>query len=199
MRFAARNLAALAAIALALPVATGCGAPEELSREDARELADARERLDDAIDTEETLRTSKAEARRLRAGVREIVARGAFESRRLDEFGLAALGEVGLLVPSLVITAADGTPARLNEDATDAFLRFAESDPRRALVASAGRQVTDIGRILERADAGPDTSVAPPDANRDQTASDLVSSAERDTRPVWPELARRLSQIRDDL
>ncbi len=74
------DLAALAAIALALPVATGCGAPDELSRADARELADARERLDDAIDTEETLRTSKAEARRLRAGVREIVARGAFEA-----------------------------------------------------------------------------------------------------------------------
>ncbi len=199
MRGSALNLAALAAIALALLAATGCGAPEELSREEARELADTRERLDDAIDTEETLRTSRTEARRLRAGVREIVARGAFESRRLDEFGLAALGEVGLLVPSLVITEPDGTPARLNADATNAFLRFAESDPPRALVQAAGRQVTDIERILERAEAGPDTSVAPRDADRDQTASELVSSAERDARPVWPELAERLGQIRDDL
>ena len=64
--------------------------------------------LDDAIDTEETLRTSRvrgtpAAPRRFSA----IVSDGSFEDATLDEFGLAALGELRLVVPSLVIADAD--------------------------------------------------------------------------------------------
>ena len=57
MRSAA--LVALLAVALAL---TACGDAEELSKEDAQTLTTSREDLDDALDTEETLRTSKEEA-----------------------------------------------------------------------------------------------------------------------------------------
>ncbi len=71
-----------------------CGAPDELSRRDAKALALARERLDDSIDAEETLRTSSAAAKALRGQVRAIVARGVFEKRQLDDAGLAALGEL---------------------------------------------------------------------------------------------------------
>jgi hypothetical protein len=56
----------------ALLLAAGCGgdgSDGKLDREDAQLLAIARERLDDAIDTAEVLRTDRAEARRLQRRV----------------------------------------------------------------------------------------------------------------------------------
>ena len=173
----------------------GCGAPEELSETDGRTLAAARERLDDAIDTEETLRTSKAEARRLRRRVQAIVSDGSFESRRLDEFGIAKLGLLREVVPSLVVLSESGTPRALDRGATATFLRFATRDSRRAMLSPARAQVGVIARTIEESDAGDDTRI--PVAN--QTASEYLSEAERDLSPIWPSLGKRLRETREGL
>jgi hypothetical protein len=179
----------------------GCGAPEELSREDAQRLGAAAERLDDAIDTHETLRTSRAEARRLRSKVQTIVSGGAFEAKRLDEFGLAALGELRMIVPSLVFTDREGTAIRLDRAATRAFLRFAVSDPGRALGGPARREVEAIERVLDDSEADGATRV--PRVARlaaaDRTVADLLRRLERDLRPIFPRLANSMRRARDDL
>ena len=180
--------AAIAAIA-------GCGAPEELSENDGRKLALARERLDDAIDTEETLRTSKAEARRLVRRVRALVADGSFEAKRLDEFGIAKLGLLQDVVPSLVVTNARGTPRALDAAATAAFLRFAERDATRAMLGPARDQVDAIVETIEEGEAGRDTEI--PVVQK--TAEAYLREAERDLRPIWPSLAGRLANARQGL
>ncbi len=186
--------AALVALAAAVAV-TGCGAPEELSESDGRMLAAARERLDDAIDTEETLRTSKAEARRLRRQVRALVSEGSFESRTLDEFGIAKLGLLNEVVPSLVIVNERGSPRALDRPATAAFLRFAERDARRALLRPARDQVEVIVETIEDAGAEEDTKI--PVAGG--TAEVFLRETERDVRPIWRSLAERLAEAREEL
>jgi hypothetical protein len=186
--------AALVAVAAALAL-SGCGAPEELSEEDGRSLLTARERLDDAIDTEEVLRTSRAEARRLTRRVRTLISDGSFESSRLDEFGIARLGLLRDAVPSLVVVNARGTARALDRPATAAFLRHAESDAARAMLRPARDQVDVIVKTLEDGDAGEETRIPP----GDRTAAAYLREAERDVRPIWPPLAARLRGARDDL
>ena len=145
-------------------------------------LADARERLDDALDTEETLRTSPREARRLRAEVRRIVPSGSLEAEQLDEFGLAALGELQQVVPSVVETDSDGVPKDLDRPALRAFLRYAETDPERALLGPATRR----GRLrssktIEDSDADGDTR-----RRGEETVEEYLRTAERDLQSVWP-------------
>ncbi|MGI8945235.1 MAG: hypothetical protein ACR2GL_03230 [Thermoleophilaceae bacterium] len=178
-------LAILATVALV----AGCGAPERLSDEDGRELAGAREDLDDALDTEETLRTSATEARRLRARVRRIVSDGSFEAERLDEFGIAKLGLLREAVPSLVIEDANGAPRALDRPATAAFLRFAERDAPRALLRPATRAVETMVTTLDGSDAGPDTEIPGVRAS----AGAYLREAERDVKDIWPALAERLA------
>ena len=191
----------LAAGILAAALLVGCGAPDELSREDAQRLGSAAERLDDAIDTHETLRTSRAEARRLRSQVREIVSRGSFESKNLDEFGLAALGELQMIVASLVVTDKEGTPVRLDRAATRAFLRYAASDPDRALAGSARRATGEVERVLDDSEADGETRVPRQEriAAGDETVEDVLRRLERDLRPIFPPLADTLRRAREDL
>ena len=193
----AAAVAAIATVAIVIAVAalTGCGAPEELSAEDGRALAGARERLDDAIDTEEVLRTSAVEARRLRARVQQLVSDGSFEGATLDEFGIARLGQLREVVPSLVILDAEDAARALDRPATDAFLRFAERDAARALLAPASRQVRSIVKVLDEGDAGEDTKI--PVVG--QTADAYLREAEREVRRIWPRLAERLAEGREEL
>jgi hypothetical protein len=184
------SVAALAAAGLA-----SCGDPEKLSAEEGRALAGARERLDDALDTEEVLRTSAVEAHRLRGRVRRIVSDGSLEAATLDEFGIATLGQLREIVPSLVIIDAEDTARALDRRATDAFLRFAERDAARALLIPASRQVRSIVATVEEAGAGADTEI--PVVR--QTADAYVREAERDVRRIWPRLAQRLAEVRDGL
>ena len=181
-------LAAAAALA-------GCGAPEELSQSDGRKLATARERLDDAIDTEETLRTSKAEARRLSRRVRMLVSQGDFESERLDEFGIAKLGLLRDVVPSLVVVDERGSVKALDRSATAAFLRLAGRDAARAMLGPARDQVGVIVKTIEDGDAGEDTRIPV----LRTTAGAYLREAERDLKPIWPLLARRLTELRQAL
>ncbi len=194
-----------AACALA---AAGCGGgdapqpdpvrpPDQLAREDAAALLDARARLDDALRTVRALR-SPSRAARLHGRVREIASGGALEANELDDFGKAALGELGLAVPSLVETDADGVAESLNRPAVAAFLRHAQSDPARALVVPAGDQVTVILETVEKSEAGPQTRVPPqdPTASLDLSVAEYLRATERRLRPVWPELAERLGAAR---
>lgn len=181
--------------------ACGGGAPDRLATDDARALEQARAGLDDALDTEEALRTSREETRRIVGKVREIVSRGVFESERLDEFGLAALGELQKVVPSLVETSADGTPRRLDREGTRAFLRYAADDAPRALLGPAAREVDRIEHTIEEAEPDAETEVgaSDPTASVMMTVAQYLDAGERDIRDVWPSLAGRLGALGDDL
>ena len=183
------------AAAIALTALAGCGGPDRLSEEEGRSLAAARERLDDAIDTEEALRTSRAEARRIRREVRRIVSDGSFEQSPLDEFGIARLGELREVAPSLVLTDSRGNVRALDRRSTVPFLRHAESDPARALLRPASRQVSVMQHLLEEAHAESDSEI--PVVGR--TAEEYLREAARDTRAIWPALGRDLREAADEL
>ena len=186
---------ALSVAAVALAALAGCGAPEELSEDEGRTLLAAREGLDDAIDTEETLRTSRAEARRLRARVQELVSDGSFERSTLDEFGIARLGQLREAAPSLVLQDLDGNMRGLDRSSIVAFLEHAERDAARALVRPASREVGLMLHTLEEGDAGKDTKI--PRTGKDAEA--YLREAERNVKDIWPLLAKRLANARQDL
>jgi hypothetical protein len=192
--------APLAALAVAVTIAAtaaliGCGAPEELSRAEGEALALARDRIEDAIDTEETLRTSPTQARRLRSKVRRIVSSGSLESEPLDEFGLAALGELRLAVPSLVPVDRRGSLRALDREALRAFLAYAERDARKALRRPAAAGVEAALDTLDESGSGPDSDV--PVVR--ETASAYLTDLERSLRPIWPDLADDVADARADL
>lgn len=194
--------AAVAAAACAAGLAAcGGGAPDELTDAEGGALDSARAGLDDALDTSEALRTSGQETRRITREVRAIVSRGAFESEELDEFGLAALGELREVVPSLVETGRNGTPRTLDRPATRAFLAHVAGDPARALLIPARQEVGAIERTVADSEAGAETAIPPPDptASRNVSVGDFLDGAVRDTRSVWPGLSARLSEVRAGL
>ena len=159
-----------AAVVVALLGAAGCGAPDALESDDDRALAAAREGLDDALDTEETIRTSREMARALRA--------------RVERAGDDA-GAVGRAVPSLVD---DG---EVDPEALSAFVRYATSDAPGALLIPARREVEAMVEVIDDSGADGDTEV--PHA-RDQPLSRFVDEVERDIRDVWPSLAEELGE-----
>lgn len=182
-------------VALAATAITACGAPDELSRADGQQLALARERIVGAIETEQRLRSSREAAERLHARVRKIVASGALEAEQLDEFGLAALGELRLVVPSLVLVDRLQVPRRLDRDALRIFLAEATTDPAAAVERPASVEVRRVADLLTAADAGADTEI--PVAQ--QAAGAYVDDLEARLRPIWPELADALAGVRADL
>ncbi len=194
-----RRLAGATAL-LACAILAGCGAPEKLSEPDGTALLDAREVLDSTIDTEETLRTSPEEARRTRRRVQKIVSRGAFETEPLDEFGLAALGELREIVPGLAETDAQGVVESLDRPGTRAFLRYATSDAERALLKPANDEVFAIEEVIRDAEPGPDTDIPPrKGGSLDLTVDEYLRGTERDLKPIWPNLAKRLATLRANL
>jgi len=194
-----------AALAAALLAACGGGPapgpPEKLSQEDSNALTSARKSLDAAIKTEARLSDSPQAARKLRGEVQAIVSEGAFETTKLDQFGLAALGRLALVVPSLAEVDSDGVPVALDVEATRAFLRFAERDPARALLVPAEQAVGAIERTVERSEAGPETRILPEDqtASLDLSVADYLREAEDDTQPIWKALSGRLRVLRAGL
>jgi len=179
----------------------GPGPPDQLSQRDSTSLAKARRGLGAVLKSEAGLRTSPEAARRQRAKVQAIVSEGAFETEKLDEFGLAALGRLRVVAPFLVEVDPDGVPVSLDIPATRAFLRFADRDPARALVGPAERLVSAIERTLERSEAGPETRILPEDetASLDLRVDDYLRETEGELRPIWPVLSRRLQAIREGL
>jgi hypothetical protein len=148
-------------IVVAALLLAGCGDGDDnkLDRGDPQRLADARARLDDAIDTEETLRTDKTEARRLER--------------------IVAASQLSDSVPSLV-----DQPARAD------FLHYAPTDPARALHRPAASAVATIAGTL---DGKKRSERIKPLSN--QTVESYLREAERDTKPIWPDLAKQLSEV----
>lgn len=190
MRRAATLLVALAAATI-----TACGAPGELPESDGVQLDLARDRTIAAVEVEERLSKSPTAADRLLARVRKIVATGALEPKQLDEFGLAALGELRLAVPSLVIVDRIGVPRQLDRDALTAFIAEAKTDPAAATRPAAAAEVARITKILGASDAGPDTEIPVADMTTDLYLADLAARL----RPTWPDLAADLSAVRSRL
>ena len=188
-----RAVGLIAAAALLAPLAAGCGDAEELSKRDTATLTASRADLDDALDTEETLRTSREEAASLRIKVQRIIGRGVFENGgKPDEFGLAALGELRELVPSLVLER-DESVVALDSAATKEFMAQALNDPAAALYLPAKSEVDTILKVVGGDDVGPETKAGT------QTVSEYLREAESDVRPVWPRLAERLKTGREEL
>jgi outer membrane murein-binding lipoprotein Lpp len=142
---------------------TGCGSPAKIDRHEADTLRAARERLDEAIDTEEAIRTDPAEARSRVRAVR----------RRIGELENAA-------------------PPVIDEAAASDFIRYGRTNPARALHLPAEEQV----EVMAVALGGKDHDAALPGG---QKANAFLKDAARDVRRIWPDLARRLDQARDDL
>jgi hypothetical protein len=165
-----RALVSLAAVAV-VAGAAGCGAPDELDSDDDRALASAREELDDALDTEETVRTAPELGRRLARGVE----RAGDNPRALER-----------LVPSLVN--ADG---EVDSEAVDDFVRHAGSDAQQALLVPARDSVDQIVEVIDDSGADGDTTVP---HDRDRPMGRYVDQIERDIRDVWPQLSQELEE-----
>lgn len=189
----ARALALLAALAVA--ATTACGGTERLSREEGDRLAMSRDRIAAAIATHERLSRSSRSAERLLARVREIVATGALEPERLDEFGLAALGELGLVAPALVIYDEREIPRELDRESLRRFLREATGDPSAAIRRPAAVEVERIGEALRSADADLDAEIP----RVGGTVGGYLDDLESRLRPVWPDLADEVAAIRAEL
>ena len=159
-----------AACAAALIGAAGCGAPERLETDDDRALAAAREGIDDALDTEETIRTSPAMGRRL--------------ARRVERAGENAQA-VRRVVPSLVEN------GQVDSEAAAVFVRKAGTDAPAALLIPAQRNVESIVELIDDTGADGDTEV--PHAG-DQPLGRYVDEIERDIRDVWPSLSKELEE-----
>ena len=181
--------------ALGAAVLIACGAPSELSQEEGVQLDIARDRTIAAIETEQRLSSSPATADRLVARVRKIVSSGALEAKQLDEFGLAALGELRLAVPSLAIVDRQEIPRELDRPALTAFLAEAQTDPAAAMRPAAAAETARIDEILDGSDAGPDTEIPVVEMTADAYLADLAARL----RPIWPDLAADLAATRSRL
>ena len=172
-----------------------CGAPDALPESDGVQLDLARDRTIAAVETEERLSRSPATADRLLARVRKVVSSGALEAKQLDEFGLAALGELRLAVPSLVIVDRLEVPRRLDRQALTTFLAEAKSDPAAAMRPAAEAEVARIVDVVDGSGADPDTQIPVADLTADVYLADLAARL----RPIWPDLAADISSSRDQL
>ena len=170
MRLAYLLLAALVAATVA-----ACGAPDALPESDGVALELARNRTIAAVEVEQRLSDSPASADRLVARVRRIVASGALEAKQLDEFGLAALGELRQAAPSLVIVDRLEVPRELDRPALTAFLAEAKSDPAAAMRPAAAAETARIVAIFDGSDAGPDTEIPVVDMTADLYLADLAA------------------------
>lgn len=166
-----------------------CGAPDELSPSEGRALEIARDRAVAAVELNRQLSESPAVAERVLGRVRKIVATGALEPQRLDEFGLAALGELRLVAPSLVIVDRQEVPRELDRPALTALLENAETDVDAATRIPAEKEVAEIDDLLTARDAGPDTRIPVLDA----TVSDYREELAAQLRLAWPDLADEIS------
>ena len=159
----------MAAVALG-----GCGGPAELTPDQAKALQSARERLDDAIDTEETCRTDRSECRHL------------VSEARLNANNPRQLAKV---VPSLVTPTGNIYPPAFHAFEANALTR-----PKLALRLPAAKEAQRMINTLQGADA--ETVIKPLE---NKQAGPYLDEAARDTRRIWPDISRVLKQQRSEL
>jgi hypothetical protein len=188
-----RAILPIAALVAATLVA--CGAPSELSEQDGVQLDRSRDRVLATVETERRLSESRDSADRLIARVRKVVSSGALEARQLDEFGLAALGELHLAVPGLVVVDGQEVPRKLNRRALTTFLAEARDDPAAATEPAAAHDVSVILGIVD--DSGADASTEIPVAS--MTVDVYLADLAARMRPLWPDLAAKVSATRSQL
>jgi hypothetical protein len=164
----------LVAAALGAATLAGCGGPAKLSPDQAKTLQSARERLDDAIDTEETCRTDRSECRHLVAEARRF----ATDPKQLAK-----------VVPSLV-----GPTGNVYPPAFHAFEADALAAPNLALRLPAAKEAQRMVDTLQDADA--ETEIKTLEGKQ---AGPYLDEAAGDTRRIWPDIARVLRQARSEL
>ena len=130
------------------------------------------------------------------------MSRGAFETAPLDEFGLAALGELREVVPALVETDAQGVVEELDRRALRAFLRYATTDAERALLKPANDEVFAIEEVVRDAEPGPDTEIPPrrgESVRPHRRASSCAGPSATSSRsgPTWPSASPRCAKTSD--
>ena len=93
-----------------------------------------------------------------------------------------------------------GSWSRWTARALRAFLRYATTDAQRALRKPANDEVVAIEEVVRDAEPGPDTEIPP---RRGESVrphrGEFLRGTERDLQPIWPDLAKRLATLRDDL
>lgn len=164
----------LAAAALGAAALAGCGGPAKLTPDQAKTLQSARERLDDAIDTEETCRTDRSECRHLVS-----------EARRYP----TDPKELAKVVPSLVTPTGNVYPPAFHAFEADAL-----AAPKLALRLPAAKEGQRMVDTLQNADAK--TEIKTLEGKR---AGPYLDEAARDTRRIWPDISRVLRLARSEL
>jgi hypothetical protein len=188
----------LIAAAAPLAVAAGCGT-DKLDTGDANSLQADKKTIDDDVQAIQAIDGDRAEARRLVNSItRTLViyerfqkaaqgAGGAIGSSLQQGAGEQALSLIAKDVPSIVIGGSSSSPTGLDTAATKAYIRYAASDPRRALRGPVTDHVRSM--LIDVQDASPDTKVP---TLHDQTVKQVLDAAAGELQPYWPDQAARL-------
>jgi hypothetical protein len=98
-----------------------------------------------------------------------------------------ALRLVARDVPSIVIGGSSSSPTGLDTGATRAYIRYAATDPRRALRGPVTDHVRSM--LIDVEDAGPGTKVP---TLHGQTVKQVLDASAGELQPYWPDQAARL-------
>ena len=184
--------------AVAALLAAGCGT-DKLDTGDANSLQADKKTIDDDAQAIEAIDSDKAEARRLVNSIaRTLViyqrfqkaaqgAGGSIGSSLQQGAGDEALSLIAKDVPSIVIGGSSSSPTGLDTAATKAYIRYAASDPRRALRGPVTDHVRSM--LIDAQDASPDTKVP---TLHDRTVKQVLDAAAGELQPYWPDQAARL-------
>jgi outer membrane murein-binding lipoprotein Lpp len=193
-----RSLLLVAAVGAAALVA-GCGGSNKLSEGDANSLQADKETLADDVQAIAAIDGNKAEAKRLVRSVEKTIVLyerfrkigesvgGATGGSFSQGAGEAALRLIAKDVPSIVIGGSSQSPTGLDAKATKVYLRYAASDPRRALRGPVTEHVRSM--LLDVEDASPDTNVP---TLHNQTVEQVLSRTAASLQPYYPDQAAQL-------
>jgi hypothetical protein len=192
-----RPLAVVAGIGVL--VVAGCGGAGALDQGDANSLQADKKTLDDDVQAIQAIDGDKAEAHRLVNSVaRTLVIYQRFQKAAKDVGGSIgssfqqgaadeALRLVARDVPSIVIGGSSSSPTGLDNAATRAYIRYAETNPRRALRGPVTDHVRSM--LIDVEDAGPGTKVP---TLHGQTVKQVLDATAGELQPYWADQAARL-------
>jgi len=190
------SLGACAAVALAV---AGCGGADELDKGNANSLEADKATLTDDVQAIAAIDQDKAEAKRLVNSIaKTIILYQRFQKvaesvvgntgNSLNEgAGEEALRLIAKDVPSIVIGGSSESPTGLDTKATRTYIRYAASDPRRALAGPVSDHVRSM--LIDVEDASPSTKVP---TLHDHTVKQVLDSTAAALQPYYPDQANRL-------